>query len=220
MHRIDRARPSRALGFLLLLVAALATACGDGQEAAPEAEPAAAPAPPISPEPPAPEPPSAPAPAAAVTPPAAPVAVPEPAAPGPGEDAGGPIQDDGTTVSVALTGSDALQYSLNEIRIAEGRRVKLTLTHIGQGPKESMGHNFVLLSAGTEVTAFGLAAASARDTGYIPASMKDAVLANTEVIGGGESTTIEFDAPPPGTYDYMCSFTGHFGTMRGKLIVE
>ncbi len=130
------------------------------------------------------------------------------------------IVDDGSVVSITITGNDALQYSLNEIRDAAGRTVKLTHKHIGQGAKESMGHNWVLLKQGEDPIQFGLAAASARDTGFIPPAKKDAVVVNTDVIGGGDSVTIEFDAPAKGTYPYLCSFTGHFGTMKGQFIVE
>ena len=130
------------------------------------------------------------------------------------------IVDDGSVVTIELTGNDALQYSLTEIKIPAGRKVKLTLKHIGNGAADTMGHNFVLLKPGNDPIQFGLASASARATGFIPPEKKDAVIANTKVIGGGESVTIEFDAPAAGTYDYLCSFTGHFGTMKGKLIVE
>ncbi|MEM9174434.1 MAG: plastocyanin/azurin family copper-binding protein [Myxococcota bacterium] len=130
------------------------------------------------------------------------------------------VSDDGSVVTVNLTGNNALQYNLTEIKVPAGRKVKLTLTHVGTGSADSMGHNFVLLKAGTDAIQFGLAAASARDTGFIPAAKKDDVIAHTKVVGGGESVTIEFDAPAAGTYEYLCSFTGHFGTMRGKLIVE
>jgi azurin len=40
------------------------------------------------------------------------------------------------------------------------------------------------------------------------------------MLGGGETTTIAFTAPAAGTYDYICSFPGHYGMMKGKLIVE
>ena len=130
------------------------------------------------------------------------------------------VTDDGSVVTVALTGNDALQYNLTEIRVPAGRKVKLTLTHIGQGQAATMGHNFVLLKPGNDVVAFGLKAVNARDTGFVPEAEKGNIIAYTSVVGGGESVTIEFDAPAPGEYDYLCSFTGHFGTMRGKLIVE
>jgi len=39
-------------------------------------------------------------------------------------------------------------------------------------------------------------------------------------VGGGESDTIEFEAPPEGEYDYICSFPGHYQQMQGKLVVS
>lgn len=87
--------------------------------------------------------------------------------------------------------------------------------------KEAMGHNFVLLQEGVDVAAFGQAAAGAAATGYIPESMKGDIIAHTDLIGGGESTTLEFTAPTTaGNYAFMCSFPGHYGMMKGIFIVE
>jgi azurin len=129
------------------------------------------------------------------------------------------VVDDGSVVTVGLTANDSLQFSLSEIRVAEGRKIRLTLTNTGQGDASVMGHNFVLLTPGTDINQFGIAAVAARDAGYIPADQKDRVVAHTDVIGGGESTTIDFDAPAAGTYDFICSFMGHYSIMRGKLVV-
>ena len=54
---------------------------------------------------------------------------------------------------------------------------------------------------------------------YIPAKSSE-IIAHTAMIGGGETTEIEFVAPEPGVYDYICSFPGHYAMMRGKLIVK
>ena len=40
------------------------------------------------------------------------------------------------------------------------------------------------------------------------------------MIGGGESDTITFDAPEPGTYIFICSFPGHYQLMMGEFIVS
>ncbi len=64
-----------------------------------------------------------------------------------------------------------------------------------------------------------MAAMSAKEQGYVPQDMKENVLAATKVIGGGESTTITFDAPAPGYYEFICSFPGHYGLMNGSFIV-
>jgi azurin len=123
-------------------------------------------------------------------------------------------------VVVNLTGDDRMKFDKAEIKVAAGSKVKLNLTHAGKLPKKAMGHNFVLLKSGTDIPAFANAAAGAAVTNYIPAGQKDSVIANTGVIGGGESTSIEFDAPAAGTYDFICTFPGHYALMKGKFIVQ
>jgi azurin len=80
-----------------------------------------------------------------------------------------------------------------------------------------MGHNFVLLKKGVDLQQFALRAMNAAETAYIPAG--DEVIAHTKVIGGGEATSVTFDAPEPGTYQFLCTFPGHFAMMQGKFIV-
>ena len=67
--------------------------------------------------------------------------------------------------------------------------------------------------------AFAAKAATEKANGYIPTDSKD-VIAYTEMIGGGQTTTIEFDAPAAGEYDFICSFPAHYAMMKGKFIVE
>jgi azurin len=39
-------------------------------------------------------------------------------------------------------------------------------------------------------------------------------------LGGGETDVIEFQAPPAGEYEFLCSFPGHYAMMRGKFVVK
>lgn len=133
--------------------------------------------------------------------------------------AGEAVQRLDGVVQVNLTGNDLMQYNINEIRVKAGETVRLTLTHVGELPKNAMGHNFVLLKQGTDVVDFAQKAATATGNDYIPQGT-DAVIAKTKMIGGGEETSIEFTAPAAGTYEYICSFPGHYVQMRGKFIVE
>jgi azurin len=172
------------------------------------------------------------APAAKKAAPAVKKAVPAPkkAAPAPKKAAPAPkkaaapapkaVTDDGVTATVNLTGNDMMKFNVNEIRVAAGRKVKLTLTHVGKLPGAAMGHNFVLLKPGVDVQAFATKAINAKPTDYVPADEAANVIAHTKVVGGGESTTIEFAAPAKGTYTYICSFPGHYAMMKGQFIVE
>jgi len=126
--------------------------------------------------------------------------------------------EEGVT-EVVLTANDQMKFDKNEIRVQAGQTVRLTLEHVGQMEKNVMGHNFVLLEPGTNINEFGQRAVEAADNDYIPQNA-DEVIANTIMLGGGESDTIEFEAPEPGTYEFICSFPGHYAVMRGKFIVE
>ena len=77
----------------------------------------------------------------------------------------------------------------------------------------------MLLKKGTDLVAFATAAATQKDNKYIPVGTED-VIAHTDIIGGGQVATIEFDAPEVGTYEFLCSFPAHYAMMRGLFIVE
>lgn len=119
--------------------------------------------------------------------------------------------------TIVINSNDQMRFDTNDIRVKAGEKIKLTLNHTGKLPKNAMGHNFVLLEAGTDVAKFSQAAMNAKATEYIPSK---GVIAHTKLIGGGESTTIEFTAPKKGTYEFICSFPGHYAMMKGKFIVE
>ena len=129
------------------------------------------------------------------------------------------LQGQEDVVEVQLTGNDQMKFNLKEIKVKAGQKVKLTLKHVGQLDENVMGHNFVLLKQGTDLAQFAQQASAAKSNDYIPENT-DKVIAHTEMIGGGEETTIEFEAPAAGTYDFICSFPGHYIQMQGKFIVE
>ncbi|MAO66283.1 MAG: azurin [Balneola sp.] len=122
-------------------------------------------------------------------------------------------------VEITIESNDKMQFNMDEIKVEAGQTVVLTLVHTGKLPKAAMGHNWVLLAQGTDINKFGAAASKFADNDYLPKD-SDQVLAATKLIGGGQETTIEFTAPEAGTYDFICSFPGHYAMMKGKFIVE
>lgn len=121
---------------------------------------------------------------------------------------------------IVIEGNDMMKYNIKRIEVYNTQKVKLTLKHVGEMAAEAMGHNWVLLKAGVNKAQFAENAIAAKETNYIAPEQEGDVIAYTKVIGGGEEVTIEFDAPEKGTYDYICSFPGHFGMMSGKFIVK
>lgn len=122
------------------------------------------------------------------------------------------------TIHLELMANDRMQYDAKELVVGQGQIVVLKLTHEGKMSKETMGHNFVLLDQGVNGSKFSQKAVQEKDNDYIPDS--DRILAHTDLIGGGESTEITFKAPEKGSYEYLCTFPGHYANMHGKFIVK
>jgi len=115
---------------------------------------------------------------------------------------------------------DTLQYSTDVIEAdADCESVTINLKHTGQLPAAAMGHNWVL-GADSDFQAIANAGMSAGlEQDYLPPD-DERVLAATEVIGGGESTRIEFSIDaldPDGSYTFFCSFPGHWAAMKGTF---
>lgn len=123
------------------------------------------------------------------------------------------------TIKITLNSNDKMQFDTAEINVYSGQTVILTLHHTGTMPLSAMGHNFVLLDKRTSISEFAKRAMNAKENEYIPVDEKY-VLAYTGLIGGGESTTITFSAPEEGSYDFLCSFPGHYAIMKGKFNVK
>lgn len=112
-----------------------------------------------------------------------------------------------------------LKYDTEELRAKRGEYIALTLTN-----SDAMPHNLVVVQPGAYETV-GMAAfkmlndPQAGDKHYVP-NMPE-VLAHTSVIFPGSRHTIYVQLPDePGEYPYLCTFPGHWQTMKGVLIVE
>lgn len=123
--------------------------------------------------------------------------------------------------SVEITANDQMKFSLATIEAKPGEQLKVVFKNVGTLPKQAMGHNWVLLKKGSDVAAFGGAAAGAAGTDYIPAGQKDKIIAHSKVLGPKETQEVTFTVPSEaGDYPFLCSFPGHFALMKGTLTVK
>lgn len=122
---------------------------------------------------------------------------------------------------VLIHATDQMKCNVVSIDATAGQKITVTLTNIGTLPKVAMAHNFVLLKAGTNVSAFAMAAMAHQDAGYMPPELAGEVIVASKLVGPGESDTVTFTAPAVGAYDYICTFPGHaLAGMRGTLNVK
>lgn len=132
-------------------------------------------------------------------------------------------------VVIEMTGNDLMKYDKEALTVEAGASVTVKLTNIGTMPKDSMAHNFILLASGVTAMDFGGACAQPdsganAENSYIPTreDLAGQMLAYTTTQAGPEETVeVTFTAPEEkGTYEYVCTFPGHFVMMRGVLTVE
>jgi len=114
-----------------------------------------------------------------------------------------------------------MKFSVTSIEAHPGEKVSVTLKNQGNLPKEAMGHNWVLLTAGTDPNAYARLAMNAKADNYQPKSLAGRVIAAIPVLGPQESGSVTFTAPSAGSYPFLCSFPAHCGAgMHGVLIVK
>jgi azurin len=126
----------------------------------------------------------------------------------------------GDACKLEISGNDQMQYDKKELAVpATCKEVTVTIHHAGQLPAAAMGHNWVLVATPdlTAVANAGMGAGLANN--YVTAGDKR-VLANTKVVGGGQSASVTFSTSAlkaGGDYSYLCTFPGHNALMRGKF---
>ena len=109
-----------------------------------------------------------------------------------------------------------LKFDITEIQVKAGSRIRINLNN-----NDDMLHNLVITKPGT-ANAVGEAGLNlglkGTEMNYVPKS--DAVLFHTNIVEPEKSESIYFVAPKTaGTYQYLCTFPGHYTLMQGKLKV-
>ncbi|MEX2401595.1 MAG: plastocyanin/azurin family copper-binding protein [Rhodothermales bacterium] len=119
----------------------------------------------------------------------------------------------GDTVVIASVGIE-LSYDVKEIRATAGDTLTIRYDNAGS----EMTHNFVLVRSEEDITVVGNAALNAHRNDYIPEDETDRIIIHSRLLYPGESDTFSFVVPPPGTYPYICTYSGHFTMMQGRLV--
>lgn len=119
-----------------------------------------------------------------------------------------------------LEGNDAMQFNVKNIDVPKScAEFTINLKHTGTMPVAAMGHNVVIAKTADigDVAADG----SAVQPDHVMAG-DTRVIAHSEMVGGGQSTTVTFDVSKlsDGGYSFFCTFPGHSGMMQGTLSLK
>ncbi|MDO2948088.1 azurin [Aeromonas simiae] len=121
--------------------------------------------------------------------------------------------------SLTIEADDAMKFSTDAMSVpASCQEVTVTLKHVGKLPVTAMGHNWVLAATADlqGVATDGMSAGAA--SGYLKEG-DPRVIAHTQLIGGGESSSVTFPAKDLAGKDlsFFCSFPGHWAIMKGSF---
>ena len=117
--------------------------------------------------------------------------------------------------------ANPLTYDIKSFTVKSGQKVKFTFNNTH--PAVPQPHNWVLGKPGTKDKLLAAAMQimtdpKALEKGYIPESSD--ILQHTKLLQPNTSETLEFVAPAPGEYPYVCTFPGHGILMNGVMKVE
>ena len=122
--------------------------------------------------------------------------------------------------SLVIEGSDRMQFNTMAMEAPSScAEITVTLVHTGNLPKEAMGHNWVLTTDSDFMPVAQAGMGAGLDNNYLPPG-DDRVIAATNIIGGGESTSVTFSTSGLAagqSYTYFCSFVGHWAVMKGSF---
>lgn len=125
--------------------------------------------------------------------------------------------------AAVVESNDMMQFNVNAMTVpASCESYTVTLKHVGQIPKQAMGHNWVLSTTANVQEIVNLSFGAGLENNYLPPG-DDRVLAATKVIGGGEEDSVTFDVSmlsADESYTFFCSFPGHYAVMKGTLTVK
>jgi azurin len=114
------------------------------------------------------------------------------------------------------TDGDLLAFKPSEVTCTTHALVHLTLFHTGKYITQE--HDWVLTVPGA-ADAVAQALLTAGDAGgYVPHGDRR-VIAATKMCNKGEHVSVDFIAPAPGDYPFICTYPGHAAFMRGILHV-
>lgn len=124
---------------------------------------------------------------------------------------------------LTIEGNDQIMYDKSELVVPAGcDEVTVTMEHVGDLPVEQMGHNWVLTTSSDWEAVAQAGQAQGLENDYLPPN-DDRIIAATDMVGGGESTSVTVDVSsldPDESYTFFCSFPGHYALMNGEFIIQ
>lgn len=135
----------------------------------------------------------------------------------------GPALASGSGEAIAIgSDGDLLAFDQTEVTVPNGL---VTLTFSNNAT--AVQHNWVLVDGDDAVATTVNDAAQAQvqatrnAAGAVPPADTAGLLVATQMLNAGDAVEVTFETPGPGSYQFICTFPGHYlAGMVGNLVVE
>ena len=114
------------------------------------------------------------------------------------------------------TDGDLLAFKPTRLTCPTGAHVHLTFSN--NSKYITQDHDWVLVKPGTAQAVADAALKAGEQSGWVPRG-DPRILAATAPCGKGQHVSVDFIAPSPGRYPFICTNPGHAAVMHGVLIV-
>lgn len=134
-----------------------------------------------------------------------------------------PLISFSSSCSLNVEANGMMQFDTKSIEIDSScSEFNITLKNTGDLDVKLAGHNIVITKASDfEYVTSIVNPAEGLDTGYLPKDSK--VLFKTKFLGPNEATTLKINTDKlqkNEKYTFFCSFLGHWGVMKGDLVLK
>lgn len=126
--------------------------------------------------------------------------------------------DDSDTIVLVGSGATMSEMKFDKKTIAVPADKEITIALVNESTDASMPHNVVIINEGT-ANDVGQAGLKFKDNGYVNPEDSN-VIAHSEVAQMGETVYLTFTTPSAGDYEFICSYPGHWGLMKGKFLTR
>ena len=126
------------------------------------------------------------------------------------------LQEDTIYVKALGANMSEMKFNIKAIRVPANK--DLTIALINESTDATMPHNIVIIDKGT-ANNVGQDGYKFKDNSYINPKNKN-VIAYSPLAPIGKTVYFTFTTPAAGDYEFICSYPGHWGMMKGKFITK
>lgn len=122
------------------------------------------------------------------------------------------------TITVIASGANMSEMQFDTKLIKVPAQKQITIKLVNESTDATMPHNFVVIKNGT-ANDVGQAGYKHLDNAYV-SPQDENVFGHTPLAQINETVYLTFTTPNAGEHQFICSYPGHWGMMKGSFITE